>query len=140
MFCFKNFLDLGAKEKARGYEHWLLFQSTQVQFPATTWQFITVSSSRGSDNLKPTHIKLNKLLKKKILFGCRETPPWELSTRALNLAQFMHWLPCRHFLMVMGEKYKFQKGQRATQTLKVTTLKVSSRESKSVSQDYLGRG
>jgi hypothetical protein len=37
-------------------EHWLLFQRTQVQIPAPTWQLTTVhsSSSKGSDNLTKT--------------------------------------------------------------------------------------
>jgi hypothetical protein len=46
----------------------LLFQRTQIQFPAPTWQLTTVCnfSSKGSDSLIPMHIKSNKLLKKKI--------------------------------------------------------------------------
>jgi hypothetical protein len=38
----------------------VFFQKTRVQFPAHTWQLITVynSSSRGSDTLKPMHIKI----------------------------------------------------------------------------------
>ena len=38
-------------------EYWLLFQRTEVQFPAPTWQLETVCSylSRGSDTLIPSY-------------------------------------------------------------------------------------
>jgi hypothetical protein len=48
---------IGLERWLNGWEHWLLFQRTCVQFSAPTWQLATVwnSSSRASGTLTQTY-------------------------------------------------------------------------------------
>jgi len=54
-------ISLGLERWLSGWEHWLLFQRTWIQFPAPTRGLTTIcnSSSRGADILTQTYMQTN---------------------------------------------------------------------------------